>query len=433
MENKDIILYGAGKRGKYVVNKIKELGWNPVAFCDKDDNKIGTIYCGLPVLSKEDIKNKYGNQFQIWITPSYDVRKEIAQEIIELGFVSKEQICNYDNDDTYNEYFSCSYLRNMLVVGEEKISFCCESSRVSHDKSTDNLPHIKTNIDNIDGSINEYIRKKFQLINDLKNGKSCICDGCPNLKRKIWDDADLDVHLLVFNSRFACQLSCCYCFLGSNLDLLRKKPEILEKALNLDLVKVTKTLESKNLINLKYPLQVATGEITINPKKKEILSYLSKYPLQIFSNCVIYDEQVSELIARDGSFLNVSIDAGTPETYKIVKGLDVFDKVVNNIKRYSDEGGNIEIKYILLEDNCDKNNIDGFIEICKNCNLKIVNISVDLFIDNNSMPKSIIEGIIYMANKLHEKNIKYTIFPYFSETDMKYIKSKLKNQFINYE
>ena len=429
MENKDIILYGAGKRGKYVVNKIKELGWNPVAFCDKDDNKIGTIYCGLPVLSKEDIKNKYGNQFQIWITPSYDVRKEIAQEIIELGFVSKEQICNYNNDDTDEEYVSCYHLKYTAIISHDFIYSCC----ILNDDLRNQSPSVRLDNMDLNKSINSFLDNRQKIIDSLKNGQKCICDGCSQLKKLTWENNDNKIQILALSPSYPCQLSCKYCSVTSNAKIACKNTDIIQQALDLDIIAIVKQLENRNMLDLQEPIQLSGGEITINPKKREILSYLSKYPLQIFSNCVIYDEQVSELIARDGSFLNVSIDAGTPETYKIVKGLDVFDKVVNNIKRYSDEGGNIEIKYILLEDNCDKNNIDGFVNICEKCNLNMVNISVDLSIDSNNIPKSIIEGAIYMANRLYQENIKYNILPYFSEDNMNYIKSKLKNQFINYE
>ena len=68
---------------------------------------------------------------------------------------------------------------------------------------------------------------------------------------------------------------------------------------------------------------------------------------------------------KDGSFLNVSVDAGTRETYREVKGLDAYDRVLSHIRRYAQEGAVIEIKYILMPENCDRENIDGFLAFCK--------------------------------------------------------------------
>ena len=62
----DVILYGAGNQGKYAVDIVKNYGLNPVAFCDADEKKAGTIYCGLPVFTKDETRKQFGENLKLW-------------------------------------------------------------------------------------------------------------------------------------------------------------------------------------------------------------------------------------------------------------------------------------------------------------------------------------------------------------------------------
>ena len=53
LENKKIILYGASGGGENMLSILQDAGIPAVAFCDGDDSKAGTIFCGLPVISRE--------------------------------------------------------------------------------------------------------------------------------------------------------------------------------------------------------------------------------------------------------------------------------------------------------------------------------------------------------------------------------------------
>lgn len=207
---------------------------------------------------------------------------------------------------------------------------------------------------------------------------------------------------------------------------IEKNREAIRQAKELDIAEMMRVLEEKDVLDLTEPIQLSAGEITILPNKKEILASLSKYPVQIFSNCVLYDAQVSEIISRkDGSFLNVSVDAGTRETYREVKGMDVYDKVIENIRRYAQEGAVIEIKYILMPENCDRENLDGFLDICREISPRVLMISGDLNVDHTQLPEDVINGVVYMARQAEKYNIPYQVLPYFGDANMKKIYQEL--------
>ena len=71
-----------------------------------------------------------------------------------------------------------------------------------------------------------------------------------------------------------------------------------------------------------------------------------------FTNCFRYDERIGDNLATNpASGINLSIDAGTPETWHRVKGRDNFLKVKENLARYYErslKNGQITLKYIVM-------------------------------------------------------------------------------------
>ena len=61
-----------------------------------------------------------------------------------------------------------------------------------------------------------------------------------------------------------------------------------------------------------------------------------------------------------------SIDAGTRETFKKIKRNDMFDKVMENLRKYPVNKTKLILKYLILEGvNDNETDIDRFYEIAK--------------------------------------------------------------------
>jgi molybdenum cofactor biosynthesis enzyme MoaA len=69
--------------------------------------------------------------------------------------------------------------------------------------------------------------------------------------------------------------------------------------------------------------------------------------------------------------VEVSVDAGTRETYERIKGKDVFGPVVTNLIEYA-EHGDITLKYIASKDNLDDRDLDGFLDLVRTLKAKSV-------------------------------------------------------------
>lgn len=143
-----------------------------------------------------------------------------------------------------------------------------------------------------------------------------------------------------------CQSRCLYCDVP-NSDLSRFEMRIHGKAIQ-DILDTIKYMQTKELISLNTSYRVVTGEITIHPLKSKIIEAVKNNSIQFGTNAFIFDKE----IVRNPQFgLYFSIDAGTPETWKKVKGIDNFEDVLNNLCKYAAVCKNAEkivLKYVLL-------------------------------------------------------------------------------------
>lgn len=398
-EKHPVIIYGAGDNGKSALALLRGRGIEPYAFCSRNTAKAGKTYCGLPIMSRDQILKQFGTQFKIWITPYSPVREEIEAELLEIGFVDRDRILNSILDDKAEESFGCARLYSELIVTDNLLRICCFDHVIG-------LPNVtldpNAGVEHYRAVIREFNRKRAELTEGFRAGRQNACIGCPYATKARWGAFSGKINSLAVNSFSPCQFSCSYCRWESNAKYRNR--EVIERALSIDFIAIIDALELEGVLELGYPIFVAFGEITIYPRKREILDRLSKYPLAIYTNGAIYDEQIAKLVARDdGSYLNISVDAGTAETYKKVKGMDVFDKVLTNIRAYKAKGGRMYLKYILLPENSGKNDLDSFLSFCADINVDKIQISRDEYVSLESLPQEVLDATDYMieqANKL---------------------------------
>ncbi len=100
-----LIIYGAGRYGETLKSKLSEFEW--YAFCDKDTNKHGTMYCNLPVISPEELVLNHKSDYIVISSPQ--IYEEVNTYLLMLGF-SADQII-YEHlpfEDIDNQYFEAS-------------------------------------------------------------------------------------------------------------------------------------------------------------------------------------------------------------------------------------------------------------------------------------------------------------------------------------
>jgi pyruvate-formate lyase-activating enzyme len=360
--NMTIILYGAGRAAENELNAVKESGGNPVCFVDTDVDKQGNYHLGLPVISLVDAKEKYG-EFNVHVTIAFPARLEVFEYLIQQG-ISKQRILNY-----VEYYRGCHQIESALLVSDIALWFCSKNrngSRISERVSWE---------DTIADSVSKWVKLRDELIEDVKSGKVNPCMNCQEVKDSFFA-ANKKIKTLSYGIPSKCQLACIYC-----RQTKRVRPqEDMDGALRtFDFSVFMKHLEDNKLIAEDAGIYVGTGEITISPHKNQVWEAAEKYKLYVSTNALVFDSKLAKLAARPGSGINISVDSGTHETYKRIKGADAYHKVWRNIKEYVSNGANVNLKYIFIPENSNDADVEGFAKEAFEAGVASIICSADFF------------------------------------------------------
>lgn len=111
----------------------------------------------------------------------------------------------------------------------------------------------------------------------------------------------------------------------------------------------------------------AGGEPTLLENLEEYLEFFRARRIRVlmFTNAVRFHQAIYDGLA-DGSiyWVTTSLDAGTPSTFKALRGRDRYLQVLENLSRYAVAGskgkGMLSVKYIFCDSNCGDDDIAGF-------------------------------------------------------------------------
>ena len=414
-DRKPLIIYGTGNRAPGALDIVREeyKDYEPVAYTSKRAEKVGNNIRGLPVLSREEVKRIYGDDMYIYISPAAPTCDEIQEELLTIGYIPEERILNRTNR---KRYVSCFSLETTAIVTNEGIYYCCNLENIRN--ASPLVPWQETP----EATVELFLKQRDRFVEELQTPSGMNpCAGCPELKNTWWEN-ERHISVLALSMSYPCHLGCIYCDLLTNARHLAAHREEAEKAKSLDIPALLDCLSEKGGFSPSEPIQLSGGEITASPVKEELLAAVSPYPVQVFTTGVIYDEKIAELTAReDGSFLNVSLDSGTAETYRLVKGLDAFERVMTTLRRYRQKGSHLLLKYIIMPENASEANLEGFLELAAELRPQSVSISCDIRVETSLLPRVVIDGAVHLALGCRERGIAYTIMPYFGETNLKEI------------
>jgi molybdenum cofactor biosynthesis enzyme MoaA len=414
---KPIVLYGCGSDAGSALSLLKKQGYNPLCFCDSDSSKHGKVVFGLTVESIENILHRYENII-VFVTPKSSSKFEIIDSLLKLG-ISKEQILNYEK----REYVrSCSDLAYVLLIGQYEYFYCCSlGNRRPPPPSIKSCGNIRKDVKNI-------LEKKNMLLSCLKNqANNSGCEGCPSLK-KGWYPSKPKINTVAFSIYYPCNLRCSYCDVWRIYATLTPEQKEWQDNFKLDLF--LRELGSWGGLAEDCKLEISAGEITINPRFAEIIDTVHDLGLSgiVFSNCVVYNERLADLIASAKWFLLESLDAGTRSTFVKIKGRDVFMDVIENIRRYAASGGNIELKYIVTDKNSNDNDLSGFLNLCDEIKPRKIRLSCDLHNDFNNLSNRIIDFVINLGRESIKRGHEITLLEHFGVEKHEYIRSQIFNK-----
>jgi wyosine [tRNA(Phe)-imidazoG37] synthetase (radical SAM superfamily) len=248
---------------------------------------------------------------------------------------------------------TCSKLESGLFLGSDGLRSC---SRGVH------LPPVFCSAQEIvegRATLDLISQRRAKLVEMLNDDHSEIdCKRCLMVERKRYGDIRFSClgHLDVQHYTL-CNLRCSYCSYARNH--IHVPPQY-------DALAVLR-LFSPEQIEWNAHVDFAGGEPTLLENLTEYLQFFASRRIRVLmhTNSVKYHQAIYDGL-EDGSIYWVvtSLDAGTPSTFKKLRGADRYIRVLENLSRYAVAGskgkGMLAVKYIFCESNCGEDDIAGF-------------------------------------------------------------------------
>jgi len=367
--DKPILYYGiSGRLSRKMDQYIQISGGEPLLMIEKPevvaeyrDRKLFDRY---EVVTVDEALSRYPEPV-IWVTFS----KAINTARMLGKRVDPLDVHFFEADLEYRP--GCSFLGHFISYRASNFSPCCIVSK---------YPSVKA-----EGTVEERLDqwKSFEtkLLDDIRNDRPNGCMNCPHLVYDFWHKT-VKLDTVNFGScqpGDVCNYKCVYCFAEKFLNDPTKDKEGLT---TYEVIEQLSQMPEYNTAELK--LNISNGEFTANKDCDEVMDILLRMPWKasFLTNGSIYREKFAEFLKTGRALkVQISLDAGTRETYHKVKGLDTFDKVIDNIKRY--ELKNVEgfvLKYIFLEGlNDNEADVDGFVDTAAEVGCRKMTISSNLF------------------------------------------------------
>lgn len=161
-----------------------------------------------------------------------------------------------------------------------------------------------------------------------------------------------------------CNLRCVYCMPEDGIELSEKENLMTHE----EVISIAKKFVEMGV----QKVRLTGGEPLIKKNIEKIIIELTKLPINlgITTNGILLDNYL-ELFKKSGvKDINISLDTLKREKFNSITRRDYFDRVINNINLYEQNGFNIKINNVLIKGMNEDEMLD-FIEFTKDKNLAI--------------------------------------------------------------
>ena len=257
--------------------------------------------------------------------------------------------------------YKCEKLEQTLHFLPTRIKYCCSCAEGPGVEIKD--------YNNIDQ--NEIKKTRTNIIKMLENGSfPKECRGCveyTEIKPKSFiaklfsKRVNKKIKHVIIDHYKQCDCNCVYC---SQKVLF---PDVVQ---NYEVLPLIKQLYKNDMLDEDLLVEFQGGNISMLKEFDELVKEFDRnncYRYSILTNWIKYLPRVEDLARRKKCSICISLDSGTKEGFKKVKGIDAFEQVLENIyKLEKKSNANIKFKYIIVEgvnDNLEE--IKSFLDITK--------------------------------------------------------------------
>jgi len=410
LKNFKVVLFGAGDNAKPVLKYLNDNGIEVAYFVDnnRDIKNIETY----TVHTSEILLTEDKSDLKIIIASDFPIYKDIETQLLEMGF--KECLCSTD-------FLCCDFMLFKVGYYGESLGFCCASSSRFHSTRP-----IFSYLDNAEATIINFLQKRKSFIDGIVPVE---CTGCSRLRPyNVFSCKIKHINISCYPS--VCQAKCIYCNVHTSPEnnYQNAKHSQYPKMIT----EMIQYLQKNDLIDDNCHFLFAPAEITIMPHKDLLLNVTSKYKAKFLTNAFLFEPKIADSMKKNNSIINVSLDSGTKETFKLIKGFDLFEKVLTNLKKYREYNA-FELKYNILSGvNDSDSDIEGIVKILKLLSLDSLRLSFEYRIPL----RTVFYPIVKFVTKLKENGLSFYLHgSYYNPSQIKnfielYFNSESENYYI---
>ncbi|QFT08551.1 glycosyltransferase [Vibrio sp. THAF190c] len=362
------------------------------------------------------IKNyKFGREFQTKYI-------KIFKKFIRIFKLESEQAADEMNDFMHSiskKSWSCYDLHNGLYLSSDEIRTCCKRFFVDGEMKGDVALLTPKDYSFSEYTIDNIFDEKKKLFIEINKGESKKCTGCDFLEFREWEDFKLE-HIS-FEYHSVCNMKCTYC---SDTYYGGKKNQYNIEALIDNLIVQGHLDHCKSIV-------WGGGEPTLGDGFESMLNKMNvKFPSiqqRVISNATKLSDSIKSGLDNDSFSLVTSIDAGNQEKFFEVRKNKHFDRVLKNLREYSEvKPENITIKYIFLDNNSDIEQVESFVDNIVKYGLVKCNFQISYDFNKETISEHTLAIVSILYGLLSDNNV-----PLVFLDDL--LRLRIKNSKLNYD
>ncbi len=252
--------------------------------------------------------------------------------------------------------WSCYDLHHSIFLAPDEIRTCCKRFFVDGKRKGD-VVILKSESDSSHPfRAEDILREKRDLYTLINRGASESCAGCPFLEFKEWGYInELEIENVSFEYHSICNMRCQYCS-----DTYYSGKGVSYNVQDL----VDELIDDGSFASLKSVVW-GGGEPVLDrlfdPIIQRIADGFPAIKQRVITNSSVYSKKIEDLLRNDRITITTSVDAGTPDKFREVRGNPKFDDVFNNLVKYAAvRPGNVTVKYIILQNNSSHDELLAF-------------------------------------------------------------------------
>ena len=230
-------------------------------------------------------------------------------------------------------FYSCHYVeQGIAFYFNNMVHICCYYGGIKENGILCDVLDIE--------NIGLLQKRRKEIFKRHRKGQTLGCETCARFDEKEWRQT-LVIRHIVLNHFISCNLRCTHCGY-MNKGYKDTKHE--------DVLYAIKHLKGRGLLSPSVTFDVGGGEPSMHRGLDPIIEYVLEngHRIHINSNGTHFVDLYAKGINQGLLSLTLTPDAGSPEVYAKIKGVDYCDTVWKNIARYVEAtNGNIRVKVIV--------------------------------------------------------------------------------------